>query len=96
MDHPLDPPISPLELWRLSACASMAGIGPDVLDCHIREGGIPGCGIVEIGARRIRHVRRPDVFVKWLRGEHLPIEDDSDDLFADASADERHTPFHPS
>lgn len=69
-----EPPVSPAVLWRLSACARMAGVSPSVLAATIREDQIPGCSVVELGPRRIRHIRRPDVFYAWLSGNPRPAD----------------------
>lgn len=72
-------PVNPLTLWRLSACASMAGLTPDVLESAIREGDqIPGTSIVELGPRGLKHVRRADIFYAWLKGETLPAAESAD------------------
>lgn len=76
-----EPPVSPTALWRLSACARLAGISPDSLEAAIREGRLPGVGLVELGKRRIKHVRRPDRFYAWIHGTDLDPADDTDSLF---------------
>lgn len=72
-------PVNPLALWRLSACASMAGLTPDVLESAIREGDqIPGTSIVELGPRGLKHIRGAAIFYAWLKGDALPAAESAD------------------
>lgn len=83
MDNTPRPPIQAVELIRLSVAADLAGLPMDRLDDLIRSGGIPGTGIVAIGARGIRYLRRSDIFYRWLAGEDMDPNLDTDDLFHD-------------
>ena len=74
--------LDPKRLWKLDAAAQLAGLTTELLASAIAHGDIPDVELVELGPRKIRHVRA-EPFLNWLEGKRSkqPHAEPSD-LFA--------------